>query len=176
MTYLRAGVQILFLLSAALAVLPVQAHRALADTAGDSALETTSVTLEVTGEPLVKVFDEIERQTPFLFLTPSDKVKVYGAVHLPRGTYTVKEALDHVLKKTPLQYRQKDKYIVIFQSAGNPGRRRAGTNDMSLVAAQAPGLFIHRSLTGDDVKKLVIGFLYMPVRTFQLWQASQASC
>ena len=153
-------------------VLPVKAHRVLTAAAVDSALETTSVTLEVTGEPLVKVFDEIERQTPFLFLTPSDKVKVYGRVHLARGTYTVKQALDHVLKRTPLQYRQKDNYIVIFQSAGDRGRRRAGTNDMSLVAAEVRGFSAHRSLTGEDVKKLVLGFLYMPVQTLQAWQES----
>jgi hypothetical protein len=153
-----------------LMVLPVLAHVALMDTTDDYALENTNVTLEVTGEPLVKVFDEIERQTRFLFLTPADKVKSYARVDLARGTYTVKEALDYVLKKTPLRYRQKNNYIVIFQTAEGRNRRRASTNDMALVTAEAPELSTHESLTGEDVKKLVLGFLYMPVKTFQSLQ------
>jgi len=150
-----------------LTVLPVAAHVALMNTADDYALDNTNVTLEVTGEPLVKVFDEIERQTRFLFLTPVDKMKTYARVNLVKGTYTVKDALDRVLKKTRLRYKQKNNYIVIFQSAEERGRRRAGTNDMALVTTEALERSTHQSLTGDDVKKLVLGFLYMPVRTFQ---------
>jgi hypothetical protein len=150
-----------------LIVQPVTAHVVAVDGAEDYALDNTNVTLEVTGEPLVKVFDEIERQTRFLFLTPVDKVKAYARVDLARGTYTVKEALDRVLKKTPLRYRQNKNYIVIFQSAEGRGRRQAGTNDMGLVTAEALEHSSHESLTGEDVKKLVLGFLYMPVRTFQ---------
>lgn len=151
---------------------PVTAHVALVTSAeeDDYALDNTNVTLEVAGEPLVKVFDEIERQTRFLFLTPADKVKAYARVDLARGTYTVKEALDRVLKKTPLRYKQKNNYIVIFQSADGRGRRQAGTNDMGLVMADVRELSIHGSLTGEDVKKLVLGFLHMPVRTFQSLQ------
>jgi len=169
MRYLCVVIQILACSPGMLMVLPVHAHIARVN---DYGLETTSVTLEVTGEPLVKVFDEIERQTRFLFLTPADKVKTYGSVSLARGTYTVKEALDRVLKRTPLRYKQKDNYIVIFQSAEGQGRRRAGTNDMALVTTEVLELSTHESLTGEMLKKLVLGFLHSPVSTFQLWQKS----
>ena len=170
MRYLHVVVKILVCCLSMLVVLPAAAHVAWTDAVDDYAMETTSVTLEVTGEPLVKVFDEIERQTRFLFLTPADKVKIYGSVSLARGTYTVKEALDRVLKKTPLRYKQKNNYIVIFQSAEGRGRRHTGTNDMALVTTEALEPSAHDSLTGEDVKKLVLGFLYRPVRTFQLLQ------
>jgi hypothetical protein len=153
-----------------LVVLPAAAHVMLTDVVYDYALDNTNVTLEVSGEPLVRVFDEIERQTRFLFLTPADKVKSYGRVELAKGTYTVKEALDYVLKKTPLRYKQKNNYIVIFQSTAGRDGRRTSTNDMALVMAEPPELLIHKSLTGEDVKKLILGFLYRPVKTFQSLQ------
>jgi len=169
MRYLGVVVTILVWLSGTL-VLPAAAYVARTEAAGDDALETTSVTLDVTDAPLVKVFDEIERQTRFLFLTPIDKVKTCASVNLARGTYTVKEALDRVLKKTLLRYKRKNNYIVIFQSAEEQGRRSTGTNDMGLVTTEAPEPSTHESLTGEDVKRLVLGFLYMPVRTFQSLQ------
>jgi hypothetical protein len=145
---------------------PVMAHVLEADAGEVHTLEKTSVTLEVAGEPLRKVFDEIERQTSFLFLTSSEKVNAYPKVDLARGTYTVKDALDRVLKKTRLRYQQKNNYIVIFHAAENRGRR-IGTNDMGLVYADDLSLPAHRVFTAEDVKRVVLGFLYMPVRTYR---------
>lgn len=75
-------------------------------------IETTVVSLEITNEPLRKVFQKIESQTDFLFAW-NKKVNDYGRVTLVKGNYTVKTALDIVLKETGLKYEQDEKYILV---------------------------------------------------------------
>lgn len=76
-------------------------------------IEETYVTLEFYDAPLKKVFEEIEKQTEFIFVFSPEKLNGYAMVSFPRSRYTVKAAIDKVLKGTDLQYELKNKYIVI---------------------------------------------------------------
>lgn len=136
-----------------------------ADTGKMYRLEKTSVTLRITGQSLRTVLEEIERQTSFLFLTASGKIGAYTRIDLAPGTYTVKEALDHVLKKTRLRYRQKNNYIFIFQPGEGP-RRAVANNDMALVFQSHPPLSVHKSLTGAGASRLIPGVIRIPVNIF----------
>lgn len=77
-------------------------------------IETTEVKLEIQNEPLTKVFSEIEKQTDFLFSWAPGKVQGLGRVSIAHGKYTVKEALEMVLRGRDLKYRQQQNYILVL--------------------------------------------------------------
>lgn len=84
------------------------------------AIETTTVELEVIDKPLRQVFKEIEKQTNFLFHSVPDEIKkVNKKVSMPKGKYSVKEVLDHVLHGTGLKYEQDAHRIYIFEGPAN---------------------------------------------------------
>jgi TonB-linked SusC/RagA family outer membrane protein len=77
-------------------------------------IEKITVKMEFQDAPLKRVFQEIEKQTEFRFLTAAERVNRYSGIDLPAGTYTVKEVLEHVLVGTALKYEQRQNHILVF--------------------------------------------------------------
>lgn len=86
----------------------------VASPASGQELENIRVKLEFNNQPLREVFERIEQQTNLLFAWPHEEVNAYPGVSLPKGTYTVKEVLDRVLKGTQLRFRKSKNHVVIF--------------------------------------------------------------
>jgi TonB-linked SusC/RagA family outer membrane protein len=76
-------------------------------------LENIKVTLDVSHAPLSRVFDDIQDQTNLSFVFPN-QVNNYTDVTLARGTYSVKEVLDNVLKGTSLGYKRISAGVAVF--------------------------------------------------------------
>lgn len=83
-------------------------------------MDKVIVTLELNNESLESCFKFIERQTGLLFAYIPDHVDPYTSITLPKGSWTVREVLDMVLKDTPLTFDQMESSIVVF-------KRRDGT-------------------------------------------------
>lgn len=106
-------------------------------------IETTTVELKILNKPLKQAFREIERQTEFLFQWSADLEKTFPRVNLLEGKYTVKEALDLLLKDTGLEYVQNVNHIGIRVSNDEDlGPRKASEKKIDQPEARSVALVI----------------------------------
>lgn len=87
----------------------------MSNTVNSQTLETIQITVVSQHSNLQSLFKEIERQTDLLFAFQLEQIAGYQ-VNLDDEHLSVKDALDMVLKDTPLSYRQVNNNVLIFLS------------------------------------------------------------
>ncbi len=78
-------------------------------------MSTKKITLSLARETLRNALDKVEALSGFRIAYPPEQVARYRNISLPKGTRTVKETINLLLLRTPLQFRQQDDIIVIFR-------------------------------------------------------------
>lgn len=136
----------IFLLLASIKLLVASPLPAIAQT-----IEGTTVKLEFQDAALKSIFQAIEKQTEFRFLTASQKVNRYSSISLPKGTYTVKEVLDLVLAGTILKYEQRENYVLVFFPEDNVDEMMKENENNVAQTAEETALRITGTVTGDNV-------------------------
>ena len=88
-------------------------------------LEDVRVNISLRNGSLRDVMKQIEKQSDFRFTYKEDEIGDYADLKMNRDNITVKECLDVLLSRKPLEYKQIGSYIVLTRSLIN----QAGAND-----------------------------------------------
>ena len=78
-------------------------------------MSTKKITLMLSNESLRGALGKVEQLSGFRIAFPPEQVRRYRNISLEKGTRSVKETLELLLQKTPLNFKQQDNIIIIYR-------------------------------------------------------------